>query len=226
MENNRIFTDEELKTLAMPLVNRIEAAIDNGRYEEAKSLARQMEDEYRPIVFNFEEFTAILLSHIYQQYGDDALEEALRYAASVFMKPMHEALGSLSIRELAELFAGVFRSHSGRGLKIEEDDEKITFILDPCESGGRMVKDGFFGPPRNLLRVKKSQPITFGRENFPSYCCHCAIFHHLEPIERSGAPFPPIDIGKGPGDPCKWHFYKDAKRISARFYEQVGKKKP
>ena len=225
MTNKRVFSQYELKTLETPLVDRIAAAIDNGQYEEAKLLARQLEAECVPMIYTFEDFVTALLSHICKHLGEDALEGSLRYAADAIMKPMYDGLEGLDFRELVEAFAAFFRAHTGRGLKIEEDDEKVTMILNPCGSGGRMVREGFFDPPKNLHKLKKAQATTFGRGDFPSYCAHCAVFHHIAPIEWSGKPFPPIEVGQGPGDPCKWHFYKDPAAIPARYYEQVGKEK-
>ena len=225
MTKARVFSQEELKTLETPLVDRIATAIDSGQYETAKALARQLEEECVPMIYNFEEFVTALLSFILQEQGEDALEQSLRYAANALMKPIHDSIDSLDFRGLVEAFAAFFRAHTGRGLRIEEDDEKVTMVLNPCGSGGRMVREGHFGPPKNLNKIEKARGLTFGRENFPCYCAHCAVFHHMMPIEWSGKPFPPIEVGHGPGDPCKWHFYKDPAAIPARYYEQVGKEK-
>ncbi|MBI2877754.1 MAG: hypothetical protein HYY20_12825 [Candidatus Tectomicrobia bacterium] len=225
MSVDRVFSPEELKALETPLADRIAAAIDAGRYEEAKALARQMEEESPPIIYILEEWVTALLSYIGRSQGDEALVEALRHSANTWMRPMHDGLLKLDFRGQVEGFAAIFRAHTGRGLRVEEDDEKVTLFLDPCGSGGRMVKGGYFGPPKDLLQVQKAQGITFGREGFPSYCTHCAVVHHIMPIEWAGAPLPPIEVGSGPGDPCKWHFYKDRAAIPARFYAQVGKEK-
>ena len=225
MSVNRVFSQEDIKILETPLADRIAAAIDAGRHEEAKALARQMEEESIPIIYVLEEWVTALLSYIYRSQGEDALVESLRYSANTWMRPMHDRLIKLDFRRLVEAFAALFRSHTGRGLKVEEDEEKVTLILNPCGSGGRMVKQGYFSPPKNLLKVQRAQEVTFGREYFPSYCTHCAVVHHIMPIEWSGAPLPPIEVGQGPGDPCKWHFYKDRTSIPAYFYKQVGKEK-
>lgn len=225
MSENRVFSPGELRLLSTPLSDRISQAIDQGRYEEAKSLAVQLDSESTANIFAFEDFVTALLSYIYQKHGDAPLEASLRFCADILIKPLHDSMADLGFRETVEAFAALFRSHTGRGLKIQEDDEKVTLILDPCGSGGRMVKDGYFAPPKNLLKIKDAQAITFGRKDFPSYCCHCAVLHHIMPFEWSGKPFPPIEVGNGPGDPCKWHFYKDPATIPDRYYQQVGKQK-
>jgi len=221
----RCFTEEELKLLAMPLSERISIAIDQGEYALAKALAKQLEGECVPMIYTFEDFVTALLSFIGREQGDEVLQSALRSAAEVLMKPMFEELASLEFRARVEAFAAFFRAHSGKGLSIMEDEEKVTLVLNPCGSGGRMVQEGAFDPPRNLHRVQKAQGISFGRENFPCYCAHCAVFHHLTPIEWAGRPFPPIELGTGPGDPCQWHFYKDPADIPDKYFQQVGCRK-
>lgn len=225
MSETPIFSQEERNRLEQPLADRISEAIDKGRYEQAKELAFQLETESSANIYAFEDFVSALLSYTYKNHGDEILQDSLKYCADIIIKPLHEKLLNMGCREMVEAFAALFRSHTGRGLKIEEDDEKVTLILNPCGSGGRMVKEGYFGPPKNLLKVEKAQPITFGRKNFPSYCTHCAVLHHIMPIEWSGVPFPPIEVGNGPGDPCKWHIYKDPTAIPDCYYEQVGKQK-
>lgn len=225
MSQKHVFTPKELRLLSTPLADRISQSIDHGRYEEAKSLALQLEAESTANIYAFEDFVTALLSYIYKNHGDGSLEASLTFCADILIKPLHDSMADLSFRETVEAFAALFRSHTGRGLTIKEDNEKVTLVLNPCGSGGRMVKDGYFAPPKNLLNIKDAKAITFGRKDFPSYCCHCAVLHHIMPIQWSGKPFPPIEVGDGPGEPCKWHFYKDLSAIPKRYYEQVGKKK-
>ncbi|HOE17045.1 MAG TPA: hypothetical protein PK344_06475 [Syntrophorhabdaceae bacterium] len=226
MYGKRFFTDDELREMDTPLVDRIETAVNDGRYEEAKGLSRQLEQECFGLIYSFEEFVTSLLSYIYEKHGNRDIEEALRYTANVVLKPGYEVLAKLEFRQMVQAWAAIFRVQSGHGMRMEEDDEKVTFILDPCGSGGRMEQGGFCGPPRNLIKIKKAQNITFYRENFPSYCTHCAVFHNLMPIVWGGAPLPSIELGSGPGNPCKFHIYKDTSAIPAHYYEQVGQSKP
>ncbi len=108
------------------------------------------------------------------------------------------------------------------------DEEKFTITMTPCGSGGKLVLEGGYKPPRNLARVKKAQPQTFGKENFPVYCTHCA-FQEIVPIEVLGHPIfitDPPDADKIGEIPCSVYIYKDPKNIPEEFYERIGKKKP
>ncbi|RPJ60722.1 MAG: hypothetical protein EHM12_05940 [Dehalococcoidia bacterium] len=111
-------------------------------------------------------------------------------------------------------------------LVIEEDDEKITVMMNPCGSGGRAVIDGSYGPPRNFLKIKKHPLMTLGKENFPAYCCHCP-FQDLIPIETTGYPIWVTEPSENPGiEPCKFMLYKDKKSIPDIYYQRFGKVKP
>ena len=94
-------------------------------------------------------------------------------------------------------------SGSGSG-----SDEKLTITPKPCGSGGRLVNDGGYDPPCNFLKIKRPQPMTFNREDFPAYCAHC-YFQNISPIEPGGKPLfetlPSDDLGK---TPCKIYIYK------------------
>ena len=89
-----------------------------------------------------------------------------------------------------------------------------------------MLRAGFYGPPKNLFILKGPQPLTFGREELPIYCSHCAVIHHIAPIEWGGAPYPVVDPAKDQvEEPCYFHFYKDPKEVPEEYYRRVGKRK-
>ncbi len=110
--------------------------------------------------------------------------------------------------------------------RVVEDDEKVTFLPDPCPSGGRLMLEGHYDPPRNGSYVTKPGALTYGRDNLPIYCCHEPAME-LSSIEKTGAPVfivdPAKDIGK---TPCKIHVYKDPKNIPEKYYKRLGLERP
>lgn len=222
----RLFSEEELKELVTPLADRICDAIDRGNREKAKELTRQLEKDSFPLLYLFEEWVTVLLTYIGKNYGDKEIYEALRLSAESWFKPWHDGLAKIDIKDRIKAFAATMRAHTGRGfVKIEEDEEKFAFILNPCGSGLRMLRDGYYRYPKNLLLIEKAQPITFNRENFPAYCTHCAVIHQIMPIEWGGAPLPIMVPPKTEKEPCRMLFYKDPGRIPKEYYEVVGKSK-
>ena len=116
------------------------------------------------------------------------------------------------------------RAHSRKGLRrIEEDDEKVNMILDPCGSGGRMMRQY----SKKLARVPVGHRISFGMAGqVPTYCTHCSNQHGIMSIEWGGAPFPYIEPPKSDQDICCMIFYKDRENIPESAYTRHGLEKP
>lgn len=220
----RIFTEAELKEMGVETVDLIQQAIDAGDLEKAKKLTRRMHREFFAMHEGFRNWIACLLSFIGRRLGDEALYEALYDAMSHFADYAKAYRKENVLRQVQMLAAGL-RGHLNP-LVIEEDDEKVTIMMTPCGSGGRAILNGYYDPPKNYLKVKKPQVMTFGRSNFPVYCCHGA-FQDIVPIEMDGYPIwvtlPSEKLGE---EPCRFIIYKDLDNIPAEYYERFGKKKP
>jgi len=226
MADERLFTKEELAEMGKMTVEAIQEAIDKGDGEKAKKLSRRMYREFLAMHDLYLHFTTGLLSYVGRQHGDEALYQALYGAVGAFMRPLVEAYRGIEPRRRAEMLAAGLRGHL-HPLKVEEDDEKFTFMMQPCASGGRLILEGAYeGPPNKFLKVEKAQEMTFGRSDHPVYCVHCA-FQEIVPIDWEGVPpfitEPSPNLGK---EPCRIYIYKRPEDIPARFYERFGKQKP
>ena len=156
--------------------------------------------------------------------GDEAVFDALHGSLSHYANYAKE-YRKHDVRRQVQMLAAGLRGHLNP-LEIEEDDEKVTIMMKPCGSGGRAILNGYYeGPPKDFLKVKKPQIMTFGRDDFPVYCCHCA-FQGIIPIETEGLPtwvtVPSEKLGE---EPCKFIIYKDPDKIPAEYYEIHGKTK-
>lgn len=226
MAGNRVFTDEELKQMGEKTLDLVAAAIDSGDKERAKKLSERMYREFQGMHDLYLDWVTGLLSFIYRRHGDQELYDALSEACAAWLKPVAETYTKVDIRRKAQLFAGGLRGHLVP-LKVEEDDEKITFMMMPCGSGGKLALSNAYGPPKNFAKIKKAQPMTYGMENFSVYCAHCS-FQEILPIEWHGAPMVvchpprPDKIGQ---IPCRISLYKDPKKVPEELYRRVGKKK-
>lgn len=228
MTAGKVFTDEELREMGVQTAELIQAAIDANDKEKAKKLTRRMYRESLAMHDLYRDWTAALLSFIGRRYGDEALQEALKESCAVWLRPVAERYGRCdeegNPRRKAELLAGGLRGHL-MPLKVEEDEEKFIFQMQPCGSGGRLVLEGYYESPVNLLKIEKPQPMTCGQKDFPVYCAHGPVLSMLG-IEWSGAPIffeePSAKVGE---KPCKIYLYKDPKRTPAELYAKVGKEK-
>ncbi len=112
----------------------------------------------------------------------------------------HDAIVALDRRELVGLLAATWRAHSCSGVgpnpgsfTIIEDEEKVTFTMNPCGSGQRLVRNGAYeGLPDGGV-TREAHDWSFGRKGFPLYCTHCSFMNESLPIQWSGYPLYPCD---------------------------------
>jgi hypothetical protein len=224
MQGQRLFTDEELKNMGRRNVDAVTEAIDSGDPDRAKDMAQRMHRESLAMHDGLINWITALLTYVGRQHGDEALCEALRESVNAWLAPLGETFANATARQRAVLMAKVMRGHM-MPITIEEDDEKLTFIMEPCGSGGRLILEGKYDPPDGYLRIEKPQPITCGQEDFPVYCAHGPVISMLG-IEAGGAPLfyeePSDKLGE---TPCKVYMYKDPTAIPEELYAKVGKKK-
>lgn len=205
---------------------RMNALIDAGNTEETLKYYDYLEKGFRDIHDLYREWTSLLLSHVYREYGIDALEKCLRDSSDKRWMPwmMDDITQSIEqrLRGWVTLLLGNFAT-----LRLEEDDEKFTFYQDPCGSCGRQIRQGCHKPPLNLAIVKEKHPITFMEGEVTVYQAHIAVMHTIMPIERIGAPWPAIKCEKGAtGGPCEIYMYKDPKTAAPEHYAMVGMQQP
>ena len=221
---NRIFTEAELKDLGKQTVDLIHEAIDSGDMTRAKKMTQRMYKEFYSMHEGFRDTVTALLSFIGHRFGEEALYDALHEGFSSFAE-LAKLYEKVDVRRQVEMLTAGLRGHL-TPLIVEEDDEKITVMMNPCGSGGRAIINGSYAPPKSFLKVKKHPIMTLDREDFPVYCCHCP-FQDLIPIEATGYPIwvtvPSDDLGKAP---CRFIIYKDKNLIPDVYYQRFGREKP
>jgi hypothetical protein len=143
------------------VARRIDEALSNGRNEEATRLARALHDEALRYHDRGMARVNALLSWLGRRYGTDSLEEAYLEAMSA------DLLGDAGFRERAEALMHFTRVHL-QPFELEEDDEKLTFLCSVCPSGGRLLREGHYDPPREGLHVRGPRWLTWGRDELPA----------------------------------------------------------
>jgi hypothetical protein len=220
----KLFTEAELLEMGKETVDLVEAAIDAGDLQKAKKLNRRMYKEFYSMHEGFRDWIATLMSFVQKRMGDEALYEVLSEVFKDFVF-LAQIYGAENMKRQGQMLAAGFRGHLCP-LKVEEDDEKITVMMTPCGSGGRAVLNGLYNPPKSLAKITKPQRMSWGRNDVPVYCAHCAL-QDIIPMEATGYPIwiiePPAEFGK---QPCRFIMYKDRDKIPAKYYERYGLKKP
>jgi hypothetical protein len=229
----RWFSDEELEQLSRPTMDRALEAIDAGDGEEAKRLCEEMKHESQFMHDLLVDGVAGLISFVKAKLGDEGVEEAWTYSLERTWKRPVETIAATDRRQIARALAATWRAHSTSGVgpnpgafEITEDDEKLTFTMNPCGSGQRLWRNRRYGP-EGFGVTDGAHDWSYGREGFPLYCTHCAFMNETLPIRWIGHPVypsgPPGDFHR---DPCTWYWYKDPADIPARHWERYGMSKP
>jgi len=224
MDGKRTFTQEELNALTKSRLTSAKQAIERGDRKEAEEMVQALHDEFMVVHDVFRDWLTDIYSEIGRQFGDEKLHEIMVKTVANYMKPLGE-LFKKGFKECVEATAAIWRAHfSEFGLK--EDDEKVTFVLKLCGTGGRQIRDGRYGPPLNLLRVKDPQVMTGQSKNCPVYCAHCVSMTEAMMDQKMDFVYV-VEIEDGKDDPAHlFHIYKDPSMVPDRIYHNLGRKKP
>ena len=229
----RWFSDEQLHELSRPTMDRVIEAIDAGDLELARRLSEGMKYEWLMLHDLYAHGMAALLSFIKERLGEDAVGECQQDGHGYWQGQV-DKVARLDRRQVVELLASTWRAHSTSGVgrnpgafTITEDDEKVTFAMNPCGSGQRLWRNGFYDGENALAVTDEAHDWSYGRKGLPIYCTHCTFMNESLPIQWLGLPLypshPPDDYDH---DPCVWHWYKDPADIPAEHWERYGLQKP
>jgi hypothetical protein len=230
-----LFNPEELIELATPFPVLIQQRIKLKQIDGALSLCDEMKHSQVALHDFFAESCTVLWSWVGSTLSEESAEEMFRYVfeqsarrqffdAACAMAPPH-----LSVILLAKSWRAhsCFASgdHPGK-FYIHEDPEKFTFHLNPCGSGLRLWKKGWYEPERGGAVSSLSRTWTYQRKGFPYYCIHCSFLNEILPYESDyGTLMWPLDPPDTPEDSCKWHIYKDRNKIPDHYYLRLDLQK-
>jgi hypothetical protein len=174
-------------------------------------------------------YAVCIQAEIYREKGSEYLDTFLKESYDTgfaMFYPVYDALDDVG---LLRMFVQTWHYHQAT-FRVEEEEDRFAFILDPCGSGGRMYRGDMhkgrfeYGKGMPCL-MKEPANINFNREDYPVYCTHCASSNR---DQYEGKPFVFVIDGhamKDPGSPCIHYLYKkDAKReVSPEMLAHVGK---
>lgn len=227
--SERWFTEEQLEAMARPTMDRAIAALDAGDVDGARAACEAMRHEWGMLHDLMTEAVLGLITFVQERLGDDGVAEAWASTCERGWRRQVELINAIPRRKVVELLAATWRAHSLSGtgedpasFSIVEDDEKVTFVLHPCGSGGRLVRRGLY-EQEGYGRTTAAHDWSFGREGMPLYCTHCAFMNESLPIKWAGFPLYPLDPPQDYAtDPCRWYWYKDPAAIPERFARRYG----
>lgn len=194
-----------------------------------RELIQDQHREWLPYHDLMIQYAVCIQSEIYREKGSEYLDGFLKetYDTGFAMfYPVYDALDDLG---LLRMFVQLWHYHQAT-FRVEEEEDRFAFILDPCGSGGRMYRGDMhkgrfkYGVGMPCL-MKEPANINFNRDNYPVYCTHCASSNR---DQYEGNPFVFVIDGhamKTPNAPCIQYLYKKAakREVSPDMLAHVGK---
>src|SRR3954465_9829851 len=170
----RWFTDEELREMSRPTMDRAIEAIARGDLDEARALCGAMKHEWRSLHDLMVEGVAGLITFVQDELGDEGVARAWRESSEKGWKRDVMAIDRMDRKAVAHALAATWRAHSGSGtgpspgaFTITEDDEKLTFSMNPCGSGQRLVRNGRYEGPDAFGSTTDAHAWSYGPAGVP-----------------------------------------------------------
>lgn len=214
----------ELAELGKSNLDKLLEALERGDLAAARSHALTMEEEAKHAHDIMTEFVCVLLTYIGRNYGDDEVVKAMRSRHSGQPQVAERMLG-MSPEDAVRFKTMIHRAHHSR-ITVTEETDRYVLKLDPCNTGGRILRERLDQPPVSIGRFRKRLPETWSETDVPYYCGHCAM-HAIMGVEK-GAPHPTwvYDRPKNAADPCYQYCYKRTQDVPERYFTELGLQKP
>jgi hypothetical protein len=220
MKTQKVFTDKELAALTKSRFTLAKEAIRRGDKEEAEKLLHAIYEESMVAHDLYRDWVTDTLSEIGRQFGDKKLHEImLKTVRNTTILPLGE-LFKKGFKACVETTAAIWRAHFSE-FELKEDDEKVTFFLKPCGSGGRQLRDGKYRPPLSLLRIEKPQVMTGQTKDCPVYCAHCVTMTEaMLDAKMDFVYVVDVEDGKENAEHL-FHIYKNRSKVPERIFKNL-----
>lgn len=215
---------EELKELSMSNIDKVKRALHQGDIEEAEKCVEVMENESRRALEKILDMAYTFLTYIGRTYGEEEVLKALRFRHETLEVDQRTMWGMTNLEDAVRHKALI---HRGVHSKMTFTEEKDRFVLklDPCNSGGRMLRKGLHRPPTNLGTFQKAYPETWNKTGISYYCAHCAQNSVISVEKGCSYPYWICERSLNPEDPCYQILYKRTEDAPKKYFEELGLKK-
>ncbi len=230
------FNEVQIYELTNPVTERIIGSIRQEKIDKAIGLCDALREERIILHDFFADACTALYTWIGRNLGEERLKDMFTFSFEQSARRQIYDVMDPALKRGLEAFilardGWVAHSCSGAGehggaFRLEEDDEKFTFVLDPCGSGGRLWRKRRYEPPSGFARTERSHPWSYNRKDFPYYCVHCSFLNELLPYAHLGFINWPVDPPEHAMDKCRWHLYKNRYAVPGKYYERFGLAKP
>ncbi len=160
------------------------------------------------------------MSFIKERLGEDGVAEAQRGSMARLLAAARSRRSTpIDRREVVELLAATWRAHSTSAASganpgaftITEDDEKVTFAMNPCGSGQRLWRNGRYEGDDAYARDRRGARLELRPQGLPDLL-HALHVHERvapDPLDRASRSTRATRPTTSTTIPCIWYWYKD-----------------
>lgn len=234
----RLIRQDDWPDLGVPTQEKIIEAIEAGRFDEAKNLARYMISESKALHDLFCDWVWDIYTQVGLSQGDEAVYRLSRATQQTWMmRRTWKAFLKMTAEQRVYISAEIMRGHrcgpkQDGAVEIIEESDRISIKMNPCGTGGRMRRGdpidrtpSRLGPPYNFGFTQAEHSWCWKKKGVPYYCIHCAV-NEILPLEWGGYPLWVTGYSDDHQAPCYWHFYKEPGLIPEEYFTRLGFEKP
>ncbi len=228
-----LFDDEARACVVQTRAQQAQAKLAAGE-RDIESLLHGQRKDWMP----WHDFSVVCLEYFYavalELGGADYLDDMLAQTYEPAFHAGFPRYAAMTDDELVREVARTWNYHCA-DFTIAEEEDRFVFRLDPCGSGGRLLRgqmwrDMFhYGEPLSPM-MEKPHNINFNRTQAPTYCTHCAASNRAQLAGASSETHPLFFVIDGhaqlrPGQPCRQFAYKKRAvraHVDPALFAQVG----
>lgn len=230
----RMLRQDAPEQLGDSTVGAVEAAMDAGDLELAKTRLEYARKEWEVVHDMYVKWSWSFFTYIQKNEGDAGLEKAFRAILGSYYKDRYDKVMASSPEVQLQLSVEGLRGHlMGQGRRgevpVTDEGKRWKISLEPCGSGGVASMRVWSGEEKNpelFGFAEEAHDWTWGKKNVCHYCGHCSFVNEILAIEHYGHPMRVTEYSGAADGSCTWYIYKDPKDIPAEYYERVGKPAP
>lgn len=227
-----LFDADERDAMCRPAFALAGEALDAGDVNLARRHFALSKTEWYPTHHFFRDWVTGLSSWISRNHGPERLWDAVEVAYNQpFVATLFGMIEPLSLREQVELLAWLFHQH-GMKFEIVTSPDRIDFRTAPCGSGGRLIEEGAYAPPKAFDVIAGPRLESFGLDAMPAYCMHCPATNKavLENAIHNGSPLfmlvdPDVVDGQLRGH-CSFNIFTSMDAVPDDMFTRVGLERP
>jgi hypothetical protein len=158
------FTGEQLTEMVRPTPDRIRERLQHGQRGKALRIASVMRGEFFSLHHLYVNMLVTTLDFIAREAGEERLGQALSYVYDTCVRQqIVDVLEGLQRRDaLAFIIRNIFLADTcgGAGMpaarfSIEEGESEVRIILDPCASGGKLIRRRAYEPLKASTKFRE-----------------------------------------------------------------------